>query len=239
MILLDDVTLTYPDGDTRVTAVDRVTLDGRPGIVTGITGPSGSGKSSILAIAATLVRPDSGRVVVDGTDATTLTRAEATTLRREKIGIVFQQPQLLPALTAREQLRVMAELGGRGGRTRRAAVRAHVDELLDAVGLIDQADRRPAQLSGGQRQRIAIARALVHEPRVLLVDEPTSALDRQRGAAIMELLSRLTRERDTATLLVTHDLVHSDALDDTIEVIDGRAHALPGAAAPGLTSRTR
>lgn len=225
MILLDDVTLTYPDGDGRVTAVDRVTLRGRPGIVTGITGPSGSGKSSVLALAATLIRPDSGRIVIDGTDATALSRREATTLRREKIGIVFQQPQLLPALTAREQLRVMAELGGRASRARRAAVRARVDELLDAVGLGDQADRRPAHLSGGQRQRVAIARALVHEPRVLLVDEPTSALDRQRGATIMALLARLTRERGTATLLVTHDLVHEDALDETVEVVDGRITA--------------
>lgn len=225
MILLDDVTLTYPDGDGRVTAVDHVTLRGRPGIVTGITGPSGSGKSSVLALAATLIRPDSGRIVIDGTDATALSRREATTLRREKIGIVFQQPQLLPALTAREQLRVMAELGGRASRARRAAVRARVDELLDAVGLGDQADRRPAHLSGGQRQRVAIARALVHEPRVLLVDEPTSALDRQRGATIMALLARLTRERGTATLLVTHDLVHEDALDETVEVVDGRITA--------------
>ncbi|SIS14032.1 ABC transporter ATP-binding protein [Microbacterium sp. RURRCA19A] len=235
MILLDDVTLTYPDGDSRVTAVDHVSLHGRPGLVTGITGPSGSGKSSLLALAATLIRPDSGRVVIDGTDATALTRAEATALRRERIGIVFQQPQLLPALTAREQLRVMGELGGRGSRSRRAAVRSRVDELLDAVGLGAQADRRPAQLSGGQRQRVAIARALVHEPRVLLVDEPTSALDRERGAAIMDLLSRLTRERQTATLLVTHDLVHSDALDETVEVIDGRARVLES----DVTSRTR
>ncbi|WP_150958416.1 ABC transporter ATP-binding protein [Microbacterium testaceum] len=231
MILLDDVTLTYPDGDARITAVDRVTLEGRPGIVTGITGPSGSGKSSLLALAATLVRPDSGRVLVAGTDATRLSAAGATALRRDSIGIVFQQPQLLPALTAREQLRVMAELGGRGRRERRARVRARVDELLDAVGLGAVADRRPAHLSGGQRQRVAIARALVHEPQVLLVDEPTSALDRARGADIMALLARLTRERETATLLVTHDLIHSEALDATVEVVDGRA-AL-------VTSRTR
>lgn len=223
MILLDDVTLTYPDGDARLTAVDRVTLEGRPGVVTGITGPSGSGKSSLLALAATLVRPDSGRVVIDGVDATELSAAARTALRRERIGIVFQQPQLLPALTAREQLRVMAELGGPSGRERRAAVRGRVDELLDAVGLDAHADRRPAQLSGGQRQRVAIARALVHEPRVLLVDEPTSALDNARGAEIMALLSRLTRERRTATLLVTHDLVHAGALDETVEVVDGRA----------------
>jgi len=231
MILLDDVTLTYPDGDARVTAVDHVTLEGRAGIVTGITGPSGSGKSSLLAIAATLVRPDSGRVIVDGVDATGLDAARRTTLRRERIGIVFQQPQLLPALSAREQLRVMAELGGRARRERRTAVRGRVDELLDAVGLGALADRRPAQLSGGQRQRVAIARALVHEPRVLLVDEPTSALDSARGAEIMALLSRLTRERETATLLVTHDLVHGEALDETVEVVDGRAVV--------VTSRTR
>lgn len=228
MILLDDVTLTYPDGDARVTAVDHVRLEGRPGVLTGITGPSGSGKSSILALAATLVRPDSGRVIVAGTDATRLSRAGATTLRRESIGIVFQQPQLLPALTAREQLRVMAELGGRGTRERRSRVRGRVDELLDAVGLGAHADRRPAQLSGGQRQRVAIARALVHEPRVLLVDEPTSALDSARGAEIMALISRLTRERETATLLVTHDLAHAGTLDETVEVVDGRATAPAG-----------
>ncbi|WP_285136153.1 ABC transporter ATP-binding protein [Microbacterium sp. lyk4-40-TSB-66] len=223
MILLDDVTLTYPDGDARVTAVDRVTLEGRPGVLTGITGPSGSGKSSLLALAATLVRPDSGRVVVDGVDATDLSAAARTALRRERIGIVFQQPQLLPALTVREQLRVMAELGGRGRRERRAQVRGRVEELLDAVGLDAQGDRRPAQLSGGQRQRVAIARALVHDPRVLLVDEPTSALDTARGAEIMALIARLTRERGTATLLVTHDLVHAQTLDETVEVVDGRA----------------
>lgn len=231
MILLDDVTLTYPDGDARVTAVDHVTLEGRPGVLTGITGPSGSGKSSLLAVAATLVRPDSGRVVVAGTETTGLSRAHATRLRRESLGIVFQQPQLLPALTTREQLRVMAELGGRGGRERRAAVRSRVDDLLDAVGLADIGDRRPAQLSGGQRQRVAIARALVHDPRVLLVDEPTSALDTARGAEIMALIARLTRERGTATLLVTHDLVHRDALDEIVEVVDGRASL--------LTTRTR
>ncbi|WP_144785819.1 ABC transporter ATP-binding protein [Microbacterium sp. BH-3-3-3] len=231
MILLDDVTLTYPDGDARVTAVDRVTLEGRPGIVTGITGPSGSGKSSLLALAATLIRPDSGRVIVAGTDATRLSASGATALRRDRIGIVFQQPQLLPALTAREQVRVMAELGGSGRRERRSLVRSRVDELLEAVGLGAVADRRPAHLSGGQRQRVAIARALAHEPRVLLVDEPTSALDSARGAEIMALLSRLTRERETATLLVTHDLLHADALDEMVEVVDGRA-AL-------VTSRTR
>jgi len=225
MITLDDVTLTFPDGDRRVTAVDHVSLSARAGVVTGITGPSGSGKSSLLAVAATLIRPDSGRVLIGGgagsaeVDAAALSPGEATALRRERIGIVFQQSNLLPSLTAREQVLVMEHLGG--GR-RGAVTRARVDELLDAVGLSGQGDKRPAQLSGGQRQRVAIARSLVHEPDVLLVDEPTSALDQERGAAIMELIARLTHERGTATMLVTHDMVHRDVLDELVTVVDGR-----------------
>ena len=221
MITLDDVTLTFPDGDARVTAVDHVTLAAPDGAVTGITGPSGSGKSSLLAVAGTLIRPDSGRVLVDDVDAAALTPREATALRRERIGIVFQQSNLLPSLTARDQLLVMAELGG-DGRRRRAAVRSRADELLEEVGLAGQEHKRPAQLSGGQRQRVAIARALVGDPSVLLVDEPTSALDQERGAEIMELVARLTHGRGTATLLVTHDLVHRDALDALVTVVDGR-----------------
>ncbi|ALD13753.1 ABC transporter ATP-binding protein [Clavibacter capsici] len=221
MIHLDDVTLTFPDGDSRLTAVDHVTLTAPAGVVTGITGPSGSGKSSILAVAATLIRPDSGRVLVGDVDAATLGRKEAAALRRESIGIVFQQSNLVPSLTAREQLLVMAELGG-GGSARRRAVRVRADELLDAVGLAAHAGKRPAQLSGGQRQRVAIARALVHAPSVLLVDEPTSALDQERGAEIMDLIAQLSHEQSTATLLVTHDLVHRDALDRLVTVVDGR-----------------
>lgn len=227
MITLQDVTLTFPDGQNRITAVDHLTLHGRNGTVAGITGPSGSGKSSILAIAATLIRPDSGGVLIgngsDTIDAAQLSSSEATELRRERIGIVFQQSNLLPALTAREQLQVMARLGGGAkGRASRARIDGRVDDLLAAVGLSEHANKRPHQLSGGQRQRIAIARGLVHEPEVLLIDEPTSALDQERGAEIMQLIARLARERDAATLLVTHDLIHRDTLDDLVTVVDGR-----------------
>ncbi|WP_300682517.1 ABC transporter ATP-binding protein [Nocardioides sp.] len=222
MIRLDHVTLTFPDGNRRITAVDELSLTGRPGIVTGITGPSGSGKSSVLALAATLMPPDSGHVWIGDLDAARLSRREAADLRREQIGIVFQQSNLLPSLTAREQLHVMAELGGPGARERRRLVHSRADDLLEAVGLADHADKRPAQLSGGQRQRVAIARALVHEPGVLLIDEPTSALDQERGAEIMALIADLTHQRRTATLLVTHDLVHREALDELVTIVDGR-----------------
>lgn len=221
MITLDSVTLTFPDGDSRITAVDHVSLSAPAGVVTGITGPSGSGKSSLLAVAATLIRPDSGHVWINDVDAATLTRNEATALRRDEIGIVFQQSNLVPSLTAREQLLVMAELGGDGHR-KRNAVRARADRLLEAVGLAEHGGKRPAQLSGGQRQRVSIARALVNDPSVLLVDEPTSALDQDRGAEIMDLIARLTHEQSTATMLVTHDLIHRDALDGLVTVIDGK-----------------
>lgn len=222
MIRLDNITLTYPDGDSRITAVDRVSLTARPGTVTSITGPSGSGKSSLLAVAATLIRPDSGQVLIDDVDAGTLSPDEATELRRHKIGIVFQQPNLIPSLTAREQLAVMNELGDRGSRRRRQQAGERADGLLDAVGLDSQRHKRPHQLSGGQRQRINIARALMNDPSVLLVDEPTSALDQERGASIIDLIVRLTDELGTSTLLVTHDLVHLSRMHGTVELVDGK-----------------
>ncbi|MFF9350110.1 ABC transporter ATP-binding protein [Streptomyces sp. NPDC014734] len=220
-LTLTDVTLTYPDGDDRLTALDRVSLDVPAGSLTAVVGPSGSGKSSLLAVAATLVTPDTGRIVVDGTDTTDLGPAQKAVLRRDRVGIVFQQPNLLPSLTAAEQLQVMTHLSG--GSVRGARDRAM--ELLDAVGLVDKAGRRPHQLSGGQRQRVNIARALMNEPGVLLVDEPTSALDHERGAAVLDLLVALTRQRSTATVLVTHDRTHLDRADRTVTMHDGRLTA--------------
>lgn len=229
MIHLDNVTLTFPDGDTRVTAVDHVTIAAHPGTVTGITGPSGSGKSSLLAVAATLIRPDSGQVVIDGIDATALTSRHAATLRRKKIGIVFQQPNLVPSLTAREQLTVMNELGDRHARRRRRATAEHADTLLTSVGLAAHADKHPHQLSGGQRQRVNIARALMNNPSILLIDEPTSALDQERGASIIDLILRLTDECNTSTLLVTHDLTHLPQMHGVVHLVDGKSVDAPTA----------
>lgn len=215
---LTDITLTYPDGDSRLTALDNVTLDVPKGSLAAAIGPSGSGKSSLLAVAATLITPDTGTVTIDGLPTTGMSRGELTDLRRHKIGMVFQQPNLLPSLTAAEQLQVMAQLNGRSP----AKARTRALDLLDAVGLADLAGRRPHQLSGGQRQRVNIARALMNKPTVLLVDEPTSALDHERGAAIIDLITRLTHQQATATVLVTHDRTHLTAVDRIAKVHDGR-----------------
>ncbi|MDO4239394.1 ABC transporter ATP-binding protein [Micrococcus sp.] len=222
-----DLVLEYPDGEGRtLRALDGVSLDLTPGTFTALIGPSGSGKSSLLAVAAGLVTPTSGTVTVAGVELTALPRAQRTRLRAERIGVVFQQPNLLPSLTAREQLELTAHLDPRASRADRKAARDRALELLGRVGLADQADRRPHQLSGGQRQRVNIARALMGSggasPALLLVDEPTSALDRERSAAVVELLGELTRQEGAATLMVTHDVGFLDAVDAVLTMVDGR-----------------
>jgi putative ABC transport system ATP-binding protein len=215
---LVDVTLEYPDGAGTTTALDRVRLSAQAGQLISLVGPSGSGKSSLLATAATLVRPTSGQVVIDGTDTAGLKDTELTALRREKVGIIFQQPNLLPSLTAVEQLIISDHLRGKSAK----AARARAAGLLDVVGLSASADKRPHQLSGGQRQRVNIARALMGSPRVLLVDEPTAALDHERSAAIVGLLRQVTTEFSVATVMVTHDTEFVPLTDVVATMRDGR-----------------
>lgn len=215
---LVDVTLEYRDGDGTLKALDGVNLRVSPGEFLSLVGPSGSGKSSLLAVAATLVRPTAGLLLIDGTDAGGLSDADRTSLRREKIGVVFQQPNLLPSLTAREQLVISDHL--RGKPARQAA--AHATALLELVGLGMAVDKRPHQLSGGQRQRVNIARALMGRPSVLLVDEPTAALDHERSEAIVRLLRRVTDEFRVATVMVTHDTGFVPLTDAVASMRDGR-----------------
>jgi len=219
---IDDLTLTYPDGEQRLTALDHVSLTAEPGTLTAIVGPSGSGKSSLLAVAATLITPDSGRVLLNGRDLAQLSRTETATVRREEIGIVFQTSNLLASLTALDQLLVIAHIAGRD----MDAARIQAMDLLGAVGLVPQADKRPSQLSGGQRQRVTIARGLMNQPSLLLVDEPTSALDRPRGEAVLDLLRELTTDRNLTTVMVTHDHEHLATADAVIELTDGRIATL-------------
>jgi len=221
MIELRDVTLTYPDGDGIITAINAASLIVKPGEITAITGPSGSGKSSVLAVASTLIAPQQGSVLINGTPAADLSRIQTAALRRDQIGIVFQQANLLASLTALEQLEVMSHLGSTPTRRPRSETRAKALELLAAVGLEKKAHKRPNALSGGERQRVNIARAFMNDPSVLIVDEPTSSLDQERGSAIIELIIELTRTRNVATLLVTHDRTHLPLMDAVLAMVDG------------------
>lgn len=223
---LADVVLTYPDGDRTLTALDHVSLTVGPGEFAAVVGPSGSGKSSLLAVAATLITPASGAVSIAGQDVSRAGQAKRTRVRRDHIGIVFQQANLLPSLTALDQLLVMAHLAGESPRA--AGMRAR--ELLLAVDLAGKEHKRPHQLSGGERQRVNIARALMNSPEVLLVDEPTSALDQHRGEQIVSLLAELTKRNNLATVMVTHDLATLAMVDTVLTMTDGRL--TEGVAAP-------
>ncbi len=182
-----------------------------------VVGPSGSGKSSLLAVAGALTTPDSGAVRVGGHDLLTMKKSEAAKFRLEQIGFVFQSGNLIPSLTAADQLRLVSHLGNTKGRKFRDPL-----ALLEQVGLAHKADRRPDQLSGGERQRVGIARALVSTPSLLLVDEPTAALDRARSHEIVQLLARETRESKVGTVMVTHDYDVLDYCDRVVEMTDGR-----------------
>ncbi|GAB2874974.1 ABC transporter ATP-binding protein [Nocardioides pacificus] len=213
-LVLDDVSLVYGDGDETLTALDRVTLRVEPGELVAVVGPSGAGKSSLLAVAGALVAPTSGRVSIGGTELAGLSRRQLTTVRRERIGFVFQTSNLVPALRAIDQVRLPLTFG-------KVADPYDPAALLDEVGMGTKARRRPHQLSGGERQRVGIARALVTRPQLLLVDEPTAALDRQRSQEVVSLLARETRALGVATIMVTHDhdiLTHCDRV---YEMIDG------------------
>lgn len=217
-LIVDDAVLTFPDGAGRITAVDHVSLSVEPGEFAAVTGPSGSGKSSLLAVAGLLQTPDSGSVAIGGRVVSGLSRKDAAAVRLSSIGFVFQQSNLIASLTAAEQLEAVARLDGRKGK----AVQDRAMELLEAVDLKDAASRRPAQLSGGQRQRVGIARALMNSPELLLVDEPTSALDSERSSAVMRLIGDVTRDSGVATLMVTHDLPTLTAVNSVYEMVDGR-----------------
>nr|WP_210491022.1 ABC transporter ATP-binding protein [Patulibacter sp. SYSU D01012] len=215
-VLLDGVTKRHGTGDAAVVALDDVTVTFPAGTFTAIMGPSGSGKSTLLQTAAGLDRQDAGRVIVDGTVLDDLDEAARARLRRDRVGFVFQSFNLVPALTAEQNVALPFLLAGR--RPPRGAVAA----ALAGVGLEDRAQHRPGELSGGQQQRVAIARALVLRPAVLFADEPTGALDRQAARRTLGMLREL-RDRDGQTIvMVTHDPVPAATADRVLFFADGR-----------------
>lgn len=213
-----DVRKVYPTGDDEVVALDRVNLTVGADEVVALIGPSGSGKTTLCSIAGALLTPTGGSVEVGGHDITDLSGSELTRFRRETVGFVFQSVNLVPFLTARENLLVVDELGRRTG----AKARERADQLLEELGISEKSGTFPAQLSGGQKQRVAIGRALMNEPQLVLFDEPTSALDSKLGEQVVELIRDEMKARGTAAIIVTHDERILHYADRTVHITDGR-----------------
>jgi putative ABC transport system ATP-binding protein len=206
----------YGTGETAVHALRGVDLDIQPGQLTAVMGPSGSGKSTLMHLLAGLDRADAGEVEIGGTRVTGLDDAGLTALRREHIGFVFQFFNLLPMLTAKENILLPLEIAGR------KAEPEWFDDLVDRVGLRDRLGHRPSELSGGQQQRVAVARALVGRPTVVFADEPTGNLDSATSAEILELLRAMVRSAGQTIVMVTHDPQAAQIADRVLFLTDGQ-----------------
>jgi putative ABC transport system ATP-binding protein len=224
---LNDVTRVHGTGETAVHALRGVSLGVLPGELVAVMGPSGSGKSTLLHLAGGLDEPTGGAVLVEGTDISGLSRAQLAALRRRSIGYVFQEFNLIPALTAAENVGLPRELDG----LRLRDVRREANAALEEVGLADEAGRFPDELSGGQRQRVAIARALVGPRRLVLADEPTGALDSRTGEWVLRLL-RSRCDAGASGVLVTHEARHAAWADRVVFLRDGAMVDDTGRATP-------
>jgi putative ABC transport system ATP-binding protein len=220
-LTLHDVRKTYGSGDTEVVALDHASLDVAGDEMVALVGPSGSGKTTLLSIAGGLLAPTEGTVRVGPHEISSYGRKQLSRFRREFVGFVFQGANLVPFLTAKENLLVVGDLAGNTGRS--AEQRALT--LLEELGLAHRVDNLPGQLSGGERQRVAIGRALMNEPELVLFDEPTSALDSKLGEQVMELIRDEVKGRGTAAVVVTHDTRMTHYADRVVEISDGRLAA--------------
>jgi len=218
---MQEVRKVYGSGDTEVVALDHASLTVADDEMLALVGPSGSGKTTLLSIAGGLLAPTAGQVRVGSHEITGYGPRELTRFRRESVGFVFQGANLVPFLTARENLLVVADLAGRRGKE----VERRADRLLEELGLSHRRDNTPAKLSGGERQRVAIGRALMNEPELVLFDEPTSSLDSKLGEQVMELIRTEVKGRGTAAIVVTHDTRMAGHANRTVEIHDGRLAA--------------
>jgi putative ABC transport system ATP-binding protein len=216
LVRAEKLSRRYGDGDTAVEALGGVTIGIEAGRLTAIMGPSGSGKSTLMHLLAGLDVPTEGTVVLDGVDITRLSEKKLTLLRRETIGFVFQFFNLLPMLTAEENITLPLAIAGE------KVDRAWLEELLDTVGIKDRRNHRPAELSGGQQQRVAVARALITKPKVLFADEPTGNLDSSSSKEVLALLRRAVDEWGQTIVMVTHDAGAAAMADRILFIADGR-----------------
>ena len=213
-----DLVKTFDLDGAVIKAVDHVSFQVKSGEFVVLVGPSGSGKTTILSIMAALLTPTSGQVLIDGNDLAQMNESKRVKLRREKIGFTFQSNNLIPFLTAKENVEFMLRLNGRLNK----AGRVRSDELLARLGLAERLHSLPAQMSGGQQQRVAIARALIHQPSVVLADEPTASLDTERAFQVVETFAHLIHENQRAGIMVTHDLRMCVHVDRVLQMRDGK-----------------
>jgi putative ABC transport system ATP-binding protein len=218
LLQVEDLTKVFGSGHTEVRAVDGVSFDVRAGKVTVVMGPSGSGKTTLLTMIGGLLRPTSGRVVIDGLEVSGLSSRELPRVRRESVGFVFQTFNLLESLSAAENVEVALNVAGSRG----PAARARARELLVAAGLETRLDFRARDLSGGEKQRVSIARALANRPALLLADEPTANLDSRHGAEVMTILRDLVTDHGRAAVVVSHDARLEAIADQVLWLEDGR-----------------
>jgi putative ABC transport system ATP-binding protein len=211
-----DLTKTYGKGEAEVRALDGVTVDLMKGEFTAVMGPSGSGKSTLMHCLAALDTPTSGEAIVDGTSLGSLKDKDLTTLRRERVGFVFQSFNLVPTLSAEENILLPLSLAGR------KPDRAWFDQVVDAVGLRPRLGHRPSEMSGGQQQRVACARALVSKPSIVFADEPTGNLDSTSSAEVLGFLRRSVDEFGQTVVMVTHDPVAASYTDRIVFLADGK-----------------
>ena len=222
MIQVDNLTRIYQTGSNRQVVFDALTFDVEKGETVALLGASGSGKTTLLNLISGIDTPDAGQVLLDGVDVHALGEPDRTLLRRRQVGFVFQFFNLIPTLTAGENVALPLELLGADDRD----AQERADALLEQVGLGGLGTRYPETLSGGEQQRAAIARALVHQPAVLLADEPTGNLDEDTGRLIIELLTGLARQQGTTLLLVTHSMQVAHPADRVLRLSHGRVEAV-------------
>jgi putative ABC transport system ATP-binding protein len=213
-----DLVKTFSLDGTTINAVDHVSFQVKSGEFVALVGPSGSGKTTMLSILAALLSPTHGQVLIDGEDLARMNEKRRVKLRREKIGFTFQANNLVPFLTAQENVEFMLRLNGKADK----AGRVRSLEILSRLGLSDRLHNLPAQLSGGQQQRVAIARALIHNPSVVLADEPTASLDTERAFQVVETFAHLIHENNRAGIIVTHDLRMCQYVDRVLQMQDGK-----------------
>jgi len=216
-LIVNDVTKVYGAGHTEVRALCHASLELRDNEFLALLGPSGSGKTTLLSVIGGLLSPTEGTVTIGETALTELSKKEQTRFRANRVGFVFQGFNLVPFLTARENLTVMASISD----SPRAEIEERADQLLEELGLAERHDNLPEELSGGERQRVAIGRALVSDPDLILVDEPTASLDTELGTQVVQLLASEIKSRGKAGIMVTHDLRMVEYTDRTVRILDG------------------